>query len=213
MEEILSSIKQSKRIVELMENRTAGATISGDKCTILSVACLRLAYQHQRSIVLLIEHRLIGSAFALLRVLFETHVRAVWLLNCSSTADIDEFEKCGEIRRGGKKLEFGSLIEEIEKLVPYDSGHLTKQKRHLYKLMNDYTHTGMHQIGCQLSTETFDSHYKKSDLIGWLKFCDWIGLRSAIEMAMVCKSESFAEELLLEMKKLSPLESDASADG
>ena len=56
-------------------------------CQRLAEGCLDVALEHHRAIVLLISHALYGSAFALIRLLFEAYMmRGLWLHRCASEA-------------------------------------------------------------------------------------------------------------------------------
>jgi len=50
-----------------------------------------LAHEHAKSIALLIDHRLAGSAYALLRACIEAYIRGSWLLHCASDDQVKKF--------------------------------------------------------------------------------------------------------------------------
>ena len=58
----------------------------------LSAALLDQSHEHHKAIRVLLAASLIGSAFSLARILFETTLRGVWLLRCASDAQVDQFK-------------------------------------------------------------------------------------------------------------------------
>ncbi len=63
----------------------------------VSQALIHLSLEHYDSIVVLLMHRLVGSAFALERSLVETCIRAKWILYAASDADVRKFIEKGEL--------------------------------------------------------------------------------------------------------------------
>jgi hypothetical protein len=53
--------------------------------------CFALAQEHHHAIVFLVEHHLLGSAFALVRIAFEAYVRGAWLSLCAADKFVDAF--------------------------------------------------------------------------------------------------------------------------
>lgn len=72
--------------------------------------------EHQKAIVLLMARSFYGSAFALVRILFEAYVRGVWLHQCASEAQLYDFE------RDKLGLGFQTLLDQIEQLDGFRSG-------------------------------------------------------------------------------------------
>ena len=98
-------------------------------------ACLDLAMEHHKSIVLLIAHSLFGSGFALLCLSFEAYVRGVWLHRCATSAELKRFET-GQIDC------FAELLRRVETLQEFQGGVLSAAKQKSWRAMNDYTHSG-----------------------------------------------------------------------
>jgi len=60
------------------------------------IAYIALAREHQHAIHELVRLGLYGSAFALLRPLFETGVRALWVLGLASDEQVEAIGRRGE---------------------------------------------------------------------------------------------------------------------
>lgn len=90
---IQDNIIKSEALIQWMDQRIDGLEIRSDERTRISAACFDVALEHQKSIVLLIANHLVGSAFSLVRVLFETYIRGLWLERCASETEIEKYKK------------------------------------------------------------------------------------------------------------------------
>src|SRR5580700_6833410 len=55
---------------------------------LLFIGFVDIAFEHHESILLLLEKKLTGSAFALLRSLFEALFRAHWVAGCATEEEV-----------------------------------------------------------------------------------------------------------------------------
>lgn len=132
---IQENIKKSEALIQWMDQRIDGLEISSDERTRISAACFDVALEHQKAIVLLIANQLIGTAFSLVRLLFEAYIRGLWSGKCASEQEIEKYKK----NRLDKT--FATLIQEIEQIEGFQEGVLSKAKAAGWKAMNSYTHT------------------------------------------------------------------------
>jgi hypothetical protein len=157
--------------------------------------------EHQRAIVLLVAHKLYGSAFALSRVLFEAYVRGVWLRRCASEIDLQRF--------GDDRLEkvFHQLLSDIESLEGFEVNVLSDIKKRSWHVMNSFTHTGFRQVVRRQTEATIESTYSNEEVREVIDFSRAIGFLSAMEIALLADRESLLEELLGKMKEMWPEQS------
>ena len=59
---------------------------------------------------MLVTNRLYGSAFVLIRSVFESYIRGVWLYRCASDTEIEAF-KTDKLKKN-----FEELVQDIENL-------------------------------------------------------------------------------------------------
>ena len=74
----------------VMENLD-GLDISTEKRILLAVSCYDIVIEHHIGITVLLKSKINGSAFALVRPLFETFVRGVWLRHCATDKEIEKY--------------------------------------------------------------------------------------------------------------------------
>ena len=191
---IHEKIRKSEALIQWMDQRIDGLKISSDDRTRISAACLDMALEHQKAIVLLVANRLFGSAFSLARLIFEAYVRGLWLGRCASEPEIEKYKK--------NKLEktFATLIPEIEQIEGFNKGVLSKAKAASWNSMNSYTHSGYLQSVRRNKTDTIEPNYDTEEIIEVLGFANAIGMLSALQIALLAGNEKFAMDLLEKSK-------------
>lgn len=108
----------------------------------LRVACslLHLCIEHQMAIHTLVDHGVIGPAFALIRLQFESYVRGVWFHRCATDPVIASF------LGGAEPPKIDILIRDIESIPTFDEGLLSATKKQNWRNLNDFTHGGTIQV-------------------------------------------------------------------
>lgn len=191
---ITARIAESERLIEWFDRKIDGLAIPSTLRSRLSCGCLDMAMEHQKAIVILTANRLNGSAFALLRLLFEAYVRGAWLHQCASDEDLTRFSN--------DKLDkkFGSFITDLEKLDGFNSGVLLKAKAASWNRMNDLTHTGPQQVIRRNTATTIEADYSEAEILEAIGFADAIASLSVIEIAHLAGNNILANEILQEVK-------------
>jgi hypothetical protein len=159
-----------------------------------AAACLALAQQHH-SIVLLCEHRLYGSAFALVRVSFEAYVRGEWLISCATDEQVDYFFTAKE----PPKLDI--LIGQIEIQPTFSEGTLSALKARHWKSMCAYTHSGGLHVQRWQTPDGVEPNYSLDEVDEVLLFAEIIGSLAAIATLALSSDENTAELLLKRFKE------------
>ena len=191
---IQDKIIKAEALIQWMDQRIDGLEISSDERTRISAACLDMALEHQKAIVLLVANKLVGSAFSLVRLIFEAYIRGLWLGRCASEQEIEKYKK--------NKLEktFATLIQEIEQIEGFHEGVLSKAKVASWNSMNSYTHSGYLQSVRRNKTDTIEPNYDTEEVIEVLGFANAIGMLSALQVALLAGNEKLAMELLEKSK-------------
>ncbi|MFS8153380.1 DUF6988 family protein [Vreelandella titanicae] len=114
----------------------------------LSLMLHFVVFDTQRAIFDLVRLKHFGAASALLRVLFETHVKAEWLMVCASDKQVDQFKR--DSVKSAKKpkhlIIFQEMIEDLELNKPHLKGSLQSFKDYHWKGLNSFTHSGSMQL-------------------------------------------------------------------
>jgi hypothetical protein len=120
---------------------------NSDRATI-SIMLHDVVFDNQKAIFDLVKLGHIRSASALLRVLFEAHVKGIWLYSCATDKQISQFKK-DSVKSAVKpkcNIAFHEMISDIETEMPHLNGTLSKFKENHWKGLNCLTHSGTMQF-------------------------------------------------------------------
>ena len=192
----MKSISNSEKLIQWADSKIDRLEVSSDDRPRIVASCLDIALEHQKAIILLIANKLYGSAFALIRLLFEAYVRGLWLNYCANDKEINKFKK------GNMDKEFGKLIEDIEKIDGYNVGTLSRAKKAGWKVMNSFTHSGFIQIIQRNTKSTIEPNYEIEEIEEAINFTNAIGLLSCLEISFLSKKEKLSIEILEKVKEI-----------
>jgi hypothetical protein len=159
----------------------------------IAFGCLHQVAEHHEAIALLVRHRLYGSAFSLVRPLFETYIRGVWLRHCASEGELSQFQE------GKIKKTFAELIQDIESHEGYAAGVLSDVKRNSWDAMNDFTHGGSRQVARRNAADSIASNYTAGEVQEALNFSGAIGLLAAMEVILAAGRNDLVPALFEQM--------------
>lgn len=177
-------IEKSKTISASIDDAIHGVKITSDIRSMVAGGCFDVVFEHQKSIVLLIEAHLLGSAFALVRGIYESYVRGLWMLHAATEAEISKFldDKL--------KVSFGSMVEGIEKVPGFDVGVLSAVKSASFSSMCSYTHGGWRQVGRRFNKKNIEANYVAGEVVEVLNFANTIALLAAHEVSKMTKNRN-----------------------
>lgn len=181
--ELSEAITKSKELSIWISQNIDGLPMLSERRSRLAAGCLHLAFDHHDAIILLTDRAIYGSAFALLRLIFEAYVRGSWLLYCASETDLDRFENDNLDRS------FGSLISDLEKLEAYSVGVLSQAKRDSWNMLNSLTHSGYHHVRRRKTQKSIEANYPEQEIVGALNFAGALALMSTTELATAAGNE------------------------
>lgn len=109
-----------------------------------------LGFEHARSLKYLVAARLCTSSAALLRVQYESLVRAIWVLHCATDADaeliISELTQ-ESAKRADKIPMLSKMLEEIERNAPHvPVAQLKEFKHYSRRPLSSFVHGGIHAV-------------------------------------------------------------------
>jgi hypothetical protein len=126
-------------------------TIADTRSHVL-LAYASIALEHQEAIVLLARRGLSGSAFALVRPVFEILYRATWICACAKSGEVDRIE--------ADKFTFpkmGDMVAAID--AAHGFAYFKGFKASTWNEQNDFAHTGKLQIGSRLTRDDLQAAY------------------------------------------------------
>jgi len=152
-----------------------------------------LVFEHHRAVGLLVANGLVGSAFALIRVVFESYIRGLWIDLCANEAQLKKFEN--------DKLDvsFGKMIGAVEKTDGFDSQVLSQVKSCWWSPMNSYTHSGFVAVSRRINRDEISAVYDDSEILEALNFVDTISQLALGYVALLAHDQTLADAVLKKM--------------
>lgn len=192
----MKSIEHSEKLIQWIDSKIDGLTFISDDRSRIVAGCFDIALEHQKAIILLIARQMYGSAFSLLRLLFEAYVRGLWLQHCANENEIEIFKK-GRIDKT-----FANLIKDIEKKEGYQGGVLSKAKKAGWNKMNCFTHSGFSQVVRRNTESSIEPNYDLEEIKEAMDFTNAIGLLTSLELSFLTKNEALSLEILEKTKEI-----------
>ncbi len=179
---------QSFALHDWLSQRLNDLEISTSRRIRLSVGCYDQVFEHHIAICLLLRSKVYGSAFALVRPVFEGFVRGVWLKNSASDVELEKYY--GDTL----DLTFGQLLDRVEKYLGFESGMLSSLKKSSWKAMSSYTHGGVLQASRRYTKEFIEPSYSDEEIIEVLKISGAFALLAFQQIASEANRLDLAEE-------------------
>lgn len=180
-ESLDQSINSFKNIANLLEDKVVG---HNERQTLL-IGYFDICMEHIQSIHILVNNKLFGSAFALIRPFYETYYRALWMLKLASDIEVKG------IANG--KFTFpnmGSKIKELDSIYT-GTDFFEQLKKNSWSAMCDYAHTGQLQLSRRWKEDELEPNYKDGEVIEVIKGTEAILLMFAY---VVLKEHNYMPE-------------------
>lgn len=189
-------IEQSEHLIYWLDDLIDGLSIPSSDRARIAGACLDMALEHQKAIVLTTSGKLHGTAYSLIRSEFEAYIRGVWFVNCATDADVKRFLSNKKIKRT-----FGEMIADLETHDRFNVGVLSHIKSASWSTMCSFTHTGLFQVIRRLNATEVTSVYPEEEIIAGLDMADGIAHWAAlaiVEMTTgaISEKENMAQSIL-----------------
>lgn len=143
----------------------------------------------------MIEHRLYASSFALIRVAFEAYVRGEWLALCATNTQIRRFIN------GEEPPKIDHLLTALENIPTFKEQVLSKIKKHRWKAMCAYTHTGGLHVQRWNTVAAIEPNYSLEEVLEVLKFAEIIASLSVLGVVALMNDEPLANSVWASFKK------------
>lgn len=173
-----------------LHDRTNGLELPATEDRLrISQPLFYLALEHYDSIVILLSHRLIGSAFALARPLLEACVRGKWIICAATDTDIQKFSN------GKLEHRFQYLLDQIGNTPEAGGAWLKETKRLNWNALNDLTHGGIHQVLRRVTEEYIESNYPLEEQARLVSLAIEVAILTARELFVLAKRGPLIAEL------------------
>ena len=172
-------IEESNKLIE-------GSPVPTTERARASTTLLHLSLEHCHGIISLVEQEIYGSACALLRPQLEAFVCGIWFHGCAQEKQVKSF-----LKDGRQPPRFGCLIKEVEQLERYKP--LSKIKKEIWPLLNDYTHGWIHQVIARNTKNEIVSAYDPEDVARTVRLSIGLALAASAGIAMNVNDTEYTE--------------------
>lgn len=131
----------------------------------IAAICYSIALDHREAILLLLEHDARSAAFALLRSVYESWVRACWVQTCATPTEIARIDAGGFI----PKIE--TMVRKLDGL-PQTQGAFSRIKRSTWESMSDYAHGEQRQISRWVDADGIGASHPDGEVAELLESLD-----------------------------------------
>ena len=172
-----------REIVEVLKDKGKGSTEAEN----LSLVLHFFVFDTQRAIFDLVRLNHSGAASALLRVLFEAHIKAKWVQICATDKQLNQFKKDSVKSTINPKnsITFEEIVSQLEEAKPHLNGVISEFKKYHWKGLNSFTHAGLLQL-----IQSSQSQEKKEKLLGTaIDFSNRFAIASLGDVGKILQSE------------------------
>ena len=184
-----SQLKEIFGLLNFLDKKLDGLKIVDGQDSRASAALLHLSLEHFGAIADLLDQNLCASAISLLRLQYETLVRAMYFFHCATEEEAEKF------MAGKEPPKIMSMISSLEGKPGFKSGFLSRVHAREWRSMNSYTHGGSEQVTRRYAKGDLASHFTDSDKLGLIKAAKAIALMAATHAAIVYGTNSLAIEI------------------
>lgn len=175
----MNLLPEYRKMLAFIDQNVDGINANNSERHIAAETLFEVASCHAKGVCTLLEEHLYASASALERILFESFIRASWLLHCASDSEVSYF-----LSKDKVKPYFGDIVAAVEKALNWPAT-LSEIKSNIWNALNSYTHGGYMQVirhynGSSIMPnhppEEIDEMAKFSAMIAFLTFTQIIGM-------------------------------------
>jgi len=161
-----------------------------------SAILFNIVIDHASACVLLLKAEKYSSVSALLRVIYENLVRALWIKNCATEVEVSLFlEKDKVLKNPNKEYHSSELVEAVDKVVDAENIFSVLHKK-FWKIYCSFTHGGIEQINRNINKECIQLNYNDEEIILFSQFILCFSMFSLIQISEITGKEKEVDELI-----------------
>jgi hypothetical protein len=187
-------VARSEKLINKIDGDIGEFSVAHEPRIIVSATLCNLGRQHHRAIVRLIASNLLGSAAALMRVIFECYVRSVWIHDCATDDEVND-------ATDDKWPRMAAMVQAIESTPNLKTGVLGLAFDARWKAFNSFTHNGSLALSRQIKGHSIEPTFSDEDLSDMAQFADSMGLMLAAHAAVLSKNTTLASSLLEKVRE------------
>jgi hypothetical protein len=189
------TLQQSKELASGIASAMNGRVAPHDLRGNIAGGSFDVVREHHCSINLLIEHCLYGSAFALLRPMFDGCLVGLWATYLATDDLLKRFEA------GCYTLKPQTVITRLKRqLKPRDYGIYTDTLQQIYdqewKPLSSFVHGGHLPVSRRNATDYIGPSYAEEEIRNMIKFSNAMVILAAMEIPFLTADQAFADAIM-----------------
>ncbi len=187
-------------MLNFVEKELDDVLITSNKSNIKAAATLlTVTIDHAQGIKILLEKGAYPSAAALMRVEFETYIRAMWVWKCANEKQVDTFINKDKITSTeGKSIYFKDMVKAVEASHGLPA-YLSEIQANVWSGLNSLTHGGSIQLARNFDGKSIRHCYDNelvSEVIEFSTMLTSFAFSGILDMANNKNGELVSSELL-----------------
>jgi hypothetical protein len=161
---MVNILRKSQDLYEFMESLLSEFQFDSSLKNDILAAYFDIVMEHHQSIILLTSHNLNGSASSLVRPLYETYMRFLYVCTINDENVIQNIAK--------DKYSFPTMHKmtiDIDKAYATEDNFFENFKKNIWSAANGYVHSGTHQLSRRLKDNMVQQSYTDEEKIEILK--------------------------------------------
>jgi hypothetical protein len=196
----MNLINNYTEMLNFVEKELDEVLITSDMPNIKAAATLlTVTIDHAQGIRILLDKGAYPSAAALMRVVFETYIRAMWLWECANEKQVETFiNKDKVVSTEGKSIPFKSLVKAVEASHNLPA-YLSEIQANVWSGLNSLTHGGNIQLARNFDGKTIRHCYDNelvTEVIEFSTMLTCLAFSGILDLANNKNGELVSGELL-----------------
>ncbi len=184
---LAARLEQSKELSYRLGSQVSATHFRATTRNRLAGGCFDLSLEHHNAVIALVEARLAACAFALLRVMYESHVRGVWLRYIATEEDIQSYQNCRQ-----KPLD--RMVREISAHPDWKDVGYSRFQAYAKNILDDYVHAGFRAVSRRISADAIEEVHEEGQEIESLLFADLWAVNTTEEVMLMSENSACAME-------------------
>jgi hypothetical protein len=177
------TIARAANVYEWIGKQTVGMSTTGGDRVRIALAGFDQVDEHARAMNYLLEAKdnsfFPGTALSLMRSLFETFIRAQWILRCATDEQVKRFQQ--DIRESIPDM--ASLVRDLEKNPDVGCGVLQRVKDQGWSRLCDFAHGGFQLLVRRMNGPYIGIAHDDEELV--------VAVQFSASLAIACAFEQF----------------------
>ena len=186
----MATLLQSKTFASALAAEMQGRTAPDGLRSSVGAGSFDAVLEHHRAVIFLVETRHFGSAFALLRLMYDGCIIGLWATYVA-TPDLLELFESGRFTPEPPRV--------LKQLKRHDDGEYaaTLQRIHdqSWKILSTYVHGGHLQVSRRNAAEYVGPNYTDDEILDLLTFANAMATIAAMEIPGLTQDEPFSKAI------------------